>query len=151
MSLKDAVLPAKREKTDYKLMKSFRISAKAWNKTEALLSAEVQRHRIKPNLINPWENLINPWEIAADSFNIYQKALDVYTKKVPLRQLYMVIRLAREGELLAQKALEIYTEQVAPSQLTSAIKANVPAMWNKYIKDDLRVIDFVSMQFHYTS
>ena len=145
ISLKEVVSQAGREKTAYQLMESLRsVSAKAWNKTEALLSAEVKRHSIKPSLINPWE-------IAADSFNIYQKALDIYIKQAPLRQLSMVMRLARESESLSEKALEIYTEQVAPSQLASVISANVSAMRNKYSKDDPRVIGFVSMKFHYTS
>jgi len=145
VSLKEAVSQAGREKTAYKLMESLRsVSAKAWNKTEALLAAEVKRHNIKPNLINPWE-------IAADSFNIYQIVLDVYTKQAPLRQLSTVMKLAREDELLYQKALEIYTEQVAPSQLATAIGANVGAMRRKYTSYDPRVIGFVNMQFHYTS
>ena len=145
VSLKEAVSQAGREKTAYKLMESLRtVSAKAWNKTEALLAAQVKRHSIKPNLINPWE-------IAADSFNIYQTALDVYTKQAPLRQLSMVMKVAREDELLYKKVLEIYTEQVAPSQLATAISANLGAMRRKYTKDDPRVIGFVNMQFHYTS
>lgn len=145
VSLKEAVSQAGREKTADKLMESLRsVSAKAWNKTEALLAAEVKRHNIKPNLINPWE-------IAADSFNIYQTALDVYTKQAPLRQLSTVMKLACEDELLYKKAQEISTEQVAPSQLASAISATVGAMRRKYTKDDPRVIGFVNMQFHYTS
>ncbi len=53
VSLKEAVSQAGREKTADKLMESLRsVSAKAWNKTEALLAAEVKRHNIKPNLIN---------------------------------------------------------------------------------------------------
>jgi hypothetical protein len=53
VSLKEAISQAGREKTADKLMESLRsVSAKAWNKTEALLAAEVKRHNIKPNLIN---------------------------------------------------------------------------------------------------
>ncbi|MGI8499722.1 MAG: hypothetical protein ACR2LR_01075 [Hassallia sp.] len=145
VSLKEAVSQTGREKTAYKLIESLRsVSAKAWNKTEALLAAEVKRHNIKPNLINTKE-------IAADSFNIYQTALNVYTKQAPLRQLSTVIKLAHEDELLYKKALEIYTEQVPPSQLASAISANVGVMRRKYTKEDPRVIGFVNMQFHYTS
>jgi Phycobilisome protein len=145
VSLKEVVSEAGRKKTANKLMESLRsVSAKAWNKTEALLAAEVKRHNIKPNLINPWE-------IAADSFNIYRTVLDVYTKQAPLRQLSTVIKLAREDESLYKKALEIYTEQVAPSHLATAIGANVGAMRRKYTQDDPRVIGFVNMQFHYTS
>jgi hypothetical protein len=136
---------AGREKTSQKLMESLRsVSAKAWNKTEALLEGEIKRHRIDPNLINPWE-------IAADSFKIYQKTLDVYTQQAPLQQMSMVMKLAREGESLYEKALDLYTQKVAPIQLTTAISANVGELREKYTKDDPRLIGFVSMQFHYTS
>jgi Phycobilisome protein len=145
LNLKDLVSQSGRQKTAENLMLSLRsMSAKAWNKTEALLSAEVKRHRIDPKLINPWE-------IAGDAFKIYEKALDVYTKQAPLRQLSAVMRLGREDESLDEKALEIYTEQVAPSQLATVIGTNIGAIRQKYTKDDPRVIGFVSMQFHYTS
>ncbi len=53
VSLIEGVSQTGREKTAYKLMESLRsVSAKAWNKTEALLAAEVKRHNIKSNLIN---------------------------------------------------------------------------------------------------
>ncbi|MGI2908504.1 hypothetical protein [Tolypothrix sp. VBCCA 56010] len=52
VSLKEAVSQAGREKTA-DIMESLRsVNVKAWNKTEALLAAEVKRHNIKPNLIN---------------------------------------------------------------------------------------------------
>jgi Phycobilisome protein len=145
LHLKDVVSQAGREQTAQKLMKSLRtVSHQAWNKVEMLLSQEMERHQIEPSLINPWE-------ITADSFKIYEKTLEVYTKQAPLRQLAMVMRLARQGEPLYQKALEIYTEQVAPSQLATVIGAEVGALRKKYTKEDPRVLGFVSMQFHYTS
>lgn len=145
LHLKDVVSQAGREQTAQKLIKSLRtVSHQAWNKVEMLLSQEMERHQIDPKLINPWE-------ITADSFKIYEKTLEVYTKQAPLRQLAMVMRLARQGEPLYQKALEIYTEQVAPSQLATVIGAEVGALRKKYTKDDPRVIGFVSIQFHYTS
>jgi hypothetical protein len=145
LHLKDVVSQAGREQTAQKLMKSLRtVSHQTWNKVEMLLSQEMERHQIDPKLINPWE-------ITADSFKIYEKTLEVYTKQAPLRQLAMVMRLARQGEPLYQKALEIYTEQVAPSQLATVIGAEVGALRKKYTKDDPRVIGFVSMQFHYTN
>ncbi len=99
MNFKEAVSQAGREKIAYKLMESLRsVNAKAWNKTEALFTAEVKRNNIKPNLINPWE-------IAADFFSIYETALDVYTKQAPLRQLATVMKLTCEDESLYRKAL----------------------------------------------
>lgn len=74
-NLSEIVSPEGRKKTAQKILDSLRsVSARAWNKTEALLSKEVKQHGIDLNLINPWE-------IAGDSFNIYQKALDVYTQQ----------------------------------------------------------------------
>jgi hypothetical protein len=139
------VSQAGREKTAYKLTESLRsISAKAWNKTEALLEREVKRHRINPALINPWE-------IAADSFGIYQKALDVYRQQTVSRPLSLVMKLANEGNPIYEQALQLYTEQVAPSQLSTVISSEIGAVRKKYTSVDPRVIGFVSMQFHYTS
>ncbi len=144
-NLKDVVSQKGRQKTAKKLLESLQnISLKAWNKTEAMLGAEVKRHRINPQLINAWE-------ITADSFKIYEKVLDVYTEQAPLRQLSMVMKLAREGEPLYEKALEIYTEQVAPSQLARVIGIAIGAVRKKYTQNDPRIIGFVSMQFHHTS
>ncbi|MBD2388843.1 hypothetical protein [Cylindrospermum sp. FACHB-282] len=134
-----------REKTAQKIMTSLRsVSAKAWNKTEALLSEEVKQHQINPSIINPWE-------IAADSFKIYQKALDVYTQQAAVRPLSLVMKMAEEGNTLYEQALEVYTEQVAPHQLATVIGADIGAIRKKYASLDPRIIGFVSMQFHYTS
>ncbi|MFN6566992.1 hypothetical protein [Dendronalium sp. ChiSLP03b] len=145
LNLSELLSSSGREKTAQKIMVSLRsVSAKAWNKTEALLSKEVKRHRIDPNIINPWE-------IAADSFKIYQKALDVYTQQSELRPLSLVIKLAQEDNSLDERALEDYTEQVAPNQLATVIGADMGAIRKKYTSIDPRVIGFVSIQFHYTS
>ncbi|NJM84955.1 MAG: hypothetical protein HC839_01390 [Leptolyngbyaceae cyanobacterium RM2_2_21] len=42
------------------------VSAQAWNKTESLLANEMQRHRIQPQLVDPWA-------IAKDVHYIYEK------------------------------------------------------------------------------
>lgn len=47
------------------------VSAKAWNKTEHLLSQEVIRHQLHPDIIDPWA-------IAGDVFDIFDKAFDSY-------------------------------------------------------------------------
>jgi hypothetical protein len=126
-------------------MESLRsVSAKAWNKTEALLSAEIKRHHVDANLINPWQ-------VTGDSFGIYQKTLSVYTQQATLRPLSLVMKLSSEGNSLGEQALSVYTSQVAPSQLARVISADIGAMRHKYTSADPRVIGFVSMQFHYTS
>lgn len=145
LNLSEIVSLGGREKTAQKIMESLRsVSAKAWNKTEALLCEELKQHRIDPNLINPWE-------IAADSFKIYQKALDVYTQQAAVRPLSLVMKLAEAGNPLYEQGLEVYTEQMAPNQLATVISADIGALRKKYTSVDPRVIGFVSMQFHYTS
>ncbi|AVH65488.1 hypothetical protein CDG77_31495 [Nostoc sp. 'Peltigera membranacea cyanobiont' 213] len=145
LNLSEIVSPEGRKRTAQKVLDSLRsVSAKAWNKTEALLSTEVQKHGIDLNLINPWE-------IAGDSFNIYQKALDVYTQQTTSQPLSLVMKLVEEENPLYKDALEVYTEQVAPSKLATVIGAEIGKLRNKYTSHDPRVIGFVSMQFHYTS
>jgi hypothetical protein len=145
LCLNDIVSQDGRRRTARALMASLRtVSHQAWNRVEMLLAHEAKRHKIDPELINPWE-------ITAESFKIYQKTLEVYTQQAPLRQLSTVMRLARTGEPLSQKALSIYTEQVAPSQLATVIGFSVGEIRKKYTSSDPRVIGFVSMQFHYTS
>lgn len=144
-SLKNVVSQDGRKKTAQSLLGSLRtVSHQAWNRVEILLATEAKRHKIDPELINPWE-------ITAESFKIYEKTLKVYTQQAPLRQLSTVMRLARTGEPLSEKALSIYTEQVAPSQLATVIGYSVGEIRKKYTEQDPRVIGFVSMQFHYTS
>ncbi|QSJ21067.1 hypothetical protein JYQ62_32595 [Nostoc sp. UHCC 0702] len=145
LNLSEIVSKQGRERTAEKIMASLRsVSAIAWNKTEALLSAELKRHRIDPNIIDPWE-------IAADSFKIYQKALDVYTQQATLRPLSFVMKLNQEDNQFDEKALEVYTEQADPNYLVRVIGADIGAMRKKYTNLDPRVIGYVNMQFHYTS
>lgn len=144
-SLNHVVSQEGRKKTAQALMGELRtVSHQAWNRVEILLASEAKRHKINPELINPWE-------ITAESFKIYEKTLQVYTQQAPLRQLSTVLRLARTSEALSGKAMSIYTEQVAPSQLATVIGYNVGTIRKKYTQQDPRVIGFVSMQFHYTS
>ncbi|MGB6301290.1 MAG: hypothetical protein WBF90_34635 [Rivularia sp. (in: cyanobacteria)] len=136
---------AGREITAQKLRGSMRsVSLQAWNKTEKLLSKEVKRHRIKPELIDPWE-------ITEDSFKIYEKALDVYTNFAPPRKPSMVVKLLAKEESLSSDVSLRYTEQLAPNQLTKAISSPLGALRRKYTQQDPKVIGFASMQFHFTS
>ncbi|OKH49322.1 hypothetical protein NIES2101_20845 [Calothrix sp. HK-06] len=144
-SLNNVVSQDGRKKTAQSLYSSlWTVSHQAWNRVEILLATEAKRHKIDPELINPWE-------ITAESFKIYEKTLKVYTQQAPLRQLFTVMRLARTGEPLSEKVLSIYTKQVAPSQLATVIGYSVGEIRKKYTKQNPRVIGFVRMQFHYTS
>lgn len=144
-NLADFVSKAGREQTVEKLMHSLRsVSAKAWNKTEALLAKEIERHRVNPRLINPWE-------IAADSFRIYDKALEIYTQQATTRRISVEMGVEDSSDELNRKALEVFTEQIAPSQLAALIGNEIGGLQRKYTADDPRVKGFVSMQLHYTS
>jgi hypothetical protein len=144
-NIKELISSTGREKTREKLMTSLRlVSIEAWNQVEILLIKEVERYDINPQLIEPWE-------IISDCYKIYEKTLSIYHQQAPLRQLSMIMKLAREGEPLYQKALDIYTEQVIPSQLAAVIGSEVGMLRKKYTKVDSRTIAFVSMQFHHTS
>ncbi|MEH1962654.1 MAG: hypothetical protein V7L05_22950 [Nostoc sp.] len=144
-NLSEIVSPEGRKRTAQKVLESLRsVSARAWNKTEELLSKEIKQHGIDLNLINPWE-------IAGDSFNIYQKALNVYIQQTTSQPLSLVRNLVDSENPLYQQALDVYTEQVAPSKLATVIGADIGKLRKKYTSHDPRVIGFVSMQFHYTS
>ncbi|MBE9158529.1 hypothetical protein IQ265_17055 [Nodosilinea sp. LEGE 06152] len=51
------------------------VSARAWNKTELLLSHEIRRHQINPDLVDPWA-------ISKDVHLVYEEALAAYAKGV---------------------------------------------------------------------
>jgi hypothetical protein len=77
-----------RSRTATKLTSNLTLaSAQAWSMTENLLSAEIRRHGINPNLINPWE-------IAADSHELFKKALAAYGDRVTPRRLSVLISSA---------------------------------------------------------
>jgi len=61
-----------RQKTALKLIQNLTLaSAQAWSLTETMLSEEIRRHGINPELINPLE-------IAADTRQLFQKAWEAY-------------------------------------------------------------------------
>ncbi len=59
-------------------------SAQAWSKTEQLLSGELQRHGINPQLVNPWQ-------IAEDSHELFKKCLEAYADRVTPRRLSVIV------------------------------------------------------------
>lgn len=75
-SLKEITSAEGRAETAKKLLDNLSLaSARAWSKTETLLSQEIRRHGINPDLINPLE-------IAADTRELFQKVLDGYAERV---------------------------------------------------------------------
>lgn len=74
-----------RERTAEKLMQNLNLaSAQAWALTEQLLSVEIRRHGINPELVNPME-------IAADTRYLFQKTLDAYADRATPRRLSVVV------------------------------------------------------------
>ncbi|MFB2936697.1 hypothetical protein ACE1B6_15705 [Aerosakkonemataceae cyanobacterium BLCC-F154] len=69
------------ERLRYSLRNS---SLQAWNKTEYLIGKEIQRHRINPKLIDPWQ-------ISEDVFTVYEKTLEVYAQMLSPQQLSRII------------------------------------------------------------
>ncbi|MEH2162898.1 MAG: hypothetical protein V7K38_18195 [Nostoc sp.] len=58
------------------LMQALRTTTlQAWGRTEALLSQEVIRHQIDPELIDPWA-------VAKDTHQIYKAALSAYSEQI---------------------------------------------------------------------
>jgi hypothetical protein len=84
-NLKEVASKEGREKTAEKLMQNLNLaSAQAWSLTETLLSEEIRRHGINPELINPLE-------IAADTRILFQKVLDAYAERSTPRRLSVIV------------------------------------------------------------
>jgi len=74
-----------RERTAEKLIQNLTLaSAQAWSLTEQLLSEEVRRHGINPELINPLE-------IAADTRELFQKVLKAYAESTTPPKLSVIV------------------------------------------------------------
>jgi hypothetical protein len=84
-SLTEVTSKAGRIQTADKLMQNLTLaSAQAWSMTETLLSGEIRRHGINPDLIDPWQ-------IAADSRALFQKALQAYAERVTPHRLSVIV------------------------------------------------------------
>ncbi len=74
-----------RARTAEKLLQNLTLaSAQAWSFTETLLSEEIRRHGINPELINPLQ-------IAADTRHLFEKALDGYANGFPPARLSVIL------------------------------------------------------------
>jgi hypothetical protein len=98
-SLSEITSKEGREQTAKRLLRQLNTaSARAWSKTESMLSGEIERHGIDLELINPWQ-------IASDIHNIFQTVLSVYAERVTPRRLSVVI--GSEIGQLRQKYTEL--------------------------------------------
>ncbi len=74
-----------RAKTVDKLTNTLKLASEiAWNRVEALLGEQIERHGIDPSLINPLE-------IVADSRTLYRKAIDAYAEREPVFRLSVLV------------------------------------------------------------
>ena len=98
-------------------------SSQAWSKTESLLSAEVRRHRID-------RDLINPWQIADDSRFLFVQAMESYRSQLtPERFATQIAPFCgqvrhqytnRDPRILGFVSMQFhYTGQLLLAQLTS--------------------------------
>jgi hypothetical protein len=84
-NLKEITSKQGRERTTETLMQNLTLaSAQAWSLTETLLSEEIRRHGINPDLINPLE-------IAADTRRLFQKVLTAYAERSTPRRLSVIV------------------------------------------------------------
>lgn len=84
-NLKEITSPEGRERTAQTLMQNLTwASAQAWSLTETLLSEEIRRHGINPDLVNPLE-------IAADTRFLFQKVVDAYAERSTPRRLSVIV------------------------------------------------------------
>ncbi len=88
-----------RDNTALYLQQALRtISAQAWGKTEALLAAEVVRHEID-------FELINPWDVAKDAYEIYDKLFAAYVEQIPPQR--FSVRISRSLGQIREKYTSI--------------------------------------------
>ncbi|MEQ8958934.1 MAG: hypothetical protein RLP02_13590, partial [Coleofasciculus sp. C2-GNP5-27] len=74
-----------RQSTAEKMMQKLNFaSAQAWSLTETLLSEEIRRHGINPELVNPLE-------IAADTRSLFQKTANAYAQRATPRRLSVIV------------------------------------------------------------
>lgn len=77
--------PEGRAQTANKLHQKLTLaSARAWSKTETLLSEDIRRHGIDPDLINPLQ-------IAADTRFLFEKVLNAYANSISAQRVSVVV------------------------------------------------------------
>ncbi|MGQ4646556.1 hypothetical protein [Lyngbya aestuarii] len=109
-------------------------SAQAWSLTEMLLSKEIRRHGINPELVNPLE-------IAADTRYLFQKVLDAYESRATPRRLSVIVgkdfgKVRQKYTSVDRRAIGFvsmqfhYTGQKLLEWLSSAEQV----LWTPYLK-----------------
>lgn len=124
-----------RERTAEKLLSNLTLaSAQAWSLTETLLSEEIRRHGINPDLINPLQ-------IAADTRYLFQKALDAYASRLTPRRLSVVVgrdfgRIRQKYTNVDRRAIGFVSMQFhyTGQKLLQWLSAPEQDLWTPYLK-----------------
>lgn len=134
-NLKEITSKEGRERTADKLLQNLTLaSAQAWSLTETLLSEEIRRHGINPDLINPLQ-------IAADTRYLFQKALDAYASRLTPRRLSVVVgrdfgRVRQKYTSVDRRAIGFVSMQFhyTGQKLLQWLSAPEQELWTPYLK-----------------
>lgn len=134
-NIKEATSILGRERTAETLMQKLNwASAQAWCLTETLLSEEIRRHGINPELVNPME-------IAADTRYLFQKTLDAYAKRATPRHLSVVVgkdfgQVRQKYTSVDRRAIGFVSMQFhyTGQKLLEWISAAERRLWYPYLK-----------------
>ncbi|HEY9796960.1 MAG TPA: hypothetical protein V6D30_15060 [Leptolyngbyaceae cyanobacterium] len=134
-NLKEIASKEGRERTVEKLMQNLTLaSAQAWSLTESLLSEEIRRHGINPNLINPLE-------IAADTRFLFQKTLNAYAERATPRHLSVIVgkdfgRVRQKYTSVDRRAIGFVSMQFhyTGQKLLQWLSVPEQMLWTPYLK-----------------
>ncbi|MBE9128058.1 hypothetical protein IQ257_12705 [Coleofasciculus sp. LEGE 07092] len=124
-----------RERTTEKLMQNLTLaSAQAWSETENLLSEEIRRHGVDPNLVNPLE-------IAADTRYLFHKTLDAYAQGFTPRRLSVIVgkdfgQVRQKYTSVDRRAIGFVSMQFhyTGQKLLSWLSRAEQKLWSPYLK-----------------
>ncbi len=134
-NLREVASTEGRERTAEKLMQNLTLaSAQAWSRTETLLSQEIRRHGINPDLINPLE-------IAADTRYLFQKVLAAYAERSTPRRLSVVVgkdfgQIRQKYTSVDRRAIGFVSMQFhyTGQQLLEWLSVPEQMLWKPYLK-----------------
>lgn len=134
-NLKEITSKKGREETTEKLMQNLSLaSAQAWSLTETLLSEEIRRHGINPDLINPLE-------IAADTRYLFQKVLSAYAERSTPRRLSVIVgkdfgRVRQKYTSVDRRAIGFVSMQFhyTGQKLLEWLSPPEQTLWTPYLK-----------------
>ena len=134
-NLKEITSPEGRERTAQKLMQNLTwASAQAWSLTETMLSEEIRRHGINPDLVNPLE-------IAADTRILFQKVVDAYAERSTPRRLSVIVgrdfgRVRQKYTSVDRRAIGFVSMQFhyTGQKLLQWLSPSEQMLWMPYMK-----------------